>query len=121
MGGFYFRGGSDRSIFVWEREDGRHVAKRDALVGHGGPVLCLVSVVEGGGRHVVVSGSSDRTVRVWTRGGRERKCRYACVTAMEGHERPVKSLVAFALPSPSPSFGGDGDSHSHSHSHSLLN
>ncbi|KAA8540739.1 hypothetical protein F0562_024342 [Nyssa sinensis] len=86
-GSLLFSGGVDRLILVWEKVDSPdHMFVRWSLKGHKAAVLCLIYVDE-----LLVSGSSDRTVRVWQRvveGG------YCCLTVLEGHERPVKSLVA---------------------------
>ncbi|XP_019052349.1 PREDICTED: vegetative incompatibility protein HET-E-1 [Nelumbo nucifera] len=84
-----FSGACDRSILVWEREDSaHHMAVTGALRGHTGAILCLVNISD-----FLVSGSSDRTVRIWRRG---RDSRFCCLTVLEGHERPVKSLVALS-------------------------
>ncbi|XP_059638897.1 protein JINGUBANG-like [Cornus florida] len=88
-GSALFSGGGDRLILVWEREEGddhNHMMVAWSLSGHGGAVLCLMCVDD-----VLVSGSSDRTVRVWQRGTDGGFC---CVTVLEGHVKPVKSLVA---------------------------
>ena len=86
-GSVLFSGSCDRSILVWEREDSAsHMAVVGALRGHGKAVLCLFNVSD-----LLLSGSADRTVRVWRRGGQGR---YSCLAALEGHARPIKSLVA---------------------------
>ncbi|XP_043725503.1 protein JINGUBANG-like [Telopea speciosissima] len=86
-GSTLFSGACDRSILVWEREDnGNHMGVTGAMRGHKGAILCLINVSD-----ILVSGSEDRTVRVWRRGGDQR---YSCMMVLEGHERPVKSLVA---------------------------
>ncbi|KDP31001.1 hypothetical protein JCGZ_11377 [Jatropha curcas] len=89
-GSVLFSGGCDRSIMVWERkevDDNAHqMVFVEALRGHEGPILCLTNV-----DHLLVSGSSDRTIRIWEHG---KKSGYCCMVVLEGHERPVKSVVA---------------------------
>ncbi|XP_065877996.1 protein JINGUBANG-like [Euphorbia lathyris] len=92
-GSVLFSGGCDRSIVVWERKRGGaadddvdRMVFAEVLWGHGGAVLCLMNVHD-----MLVSGSSDRTVRIWQRGGDNGYC---CTVVMEGHEKAVKSLVA---------------------------
>ncbi|WCJ36176.1 Transducin/WD40 repeat-like superfamily protein [Euphorbia peplus] len=87
-GDVLFSGSSDRSIVVWERNDDDRMVFVEVLWGHAGAVLCLMNV-----QHLLVSGSCDRTVRIWQRGGR-REIGYCCMVVMEGHEKPVKSLVS---------------------------
>ncbi|GMY14999.1 protein JINGUBANG-like [Fagus crenata] len=89
-GSVLFSGGSDRLILVWEKkiEDGsNNMGFVEALWGHTGAILCLINV----GDCLFASGSSDRTVRIWQRG---MESGYQCMVVMEGHEKPVKSLVA---------------------------
>lgn len=98
-GSLLFSGGCDCWIVVWERKrekdgDGRHqMVFAEALWGHAGAVLCLITVGD-----LLVSGSADRTVRIWQR-GKENCCR--CMAILEGHEKPVKSLVAISRSSSS--------------------
>ncbi|KAH6770558.1 hypothetical protein C2S52_015361 [Perilla frutescens var. hirtella] len=86
-------GGGDGVILVWERREGGEdldFIVGCCLKGHRGGVLCLVSVND-----LLISGSSDTSVRIW---------KYEkgwCLAVMEGHCKPVKSLVAVA--------DGDGD------------
>ncbi|KAF2314137.1 hypothetical protein GH714_023644 [Hevea brasiliensis] len=87
-----FSGGCDRSIMVWERkevdENEHQMVFAEALwVMQGQYYACMT------GEHWLVSGSSDRTVRIWQKGKMEG---YSCMVVLEGHERPVKSLVAVA-------------------------
>lgn len=85
-GSVLFSGGSDGGIVVWEkREDENEVGYAESLWGHRGAILCLINA---GDRFV--SGSSDRTVRFWQRGGGG----FHCSIVLEGHEKPVKSLAA---------------------------
>ncbi|XAR50267.1 hypothetical protein NMG60_11004548 [Bertholletia excelsa] len=84
-GSVLFSGGSDSQIMVWEKENNGSddcLAVTRSLLGHAGPVLCLI-YVDG----LLFSGSSDRTVRIWRCGSTE------CLAVLEGHKRPVKSLV----------------------------
>ncbi|EEF51883.1 protein JINGUBANG [Ricinus communis] len=94
-GSVLFSGGCDRSIMVWERKEDvdehgnehNQMVFVEALCGHAGAILCLMNV-----GYLIVSGSSDQTVRVWQQYGK--KNGYCCMVVLEGHERPVKSLVA---------------------------
>lgn len=86
-------GGGDGVILVWERRDDGDEENMDFFVaccmkGHKGAVLSLVCVND-----FLISGSSDRSVRIWKYGKRfgYRGC---CAAVMEGHCKPVKSLVA---------------------------
>lgn len=90
-GSVLFSGGCDRSIMVWEKKetDGRVsncMKFVEKLRGHAGAILCLTSVDDS-----FLSGSSDRTVRIWRCG---KGSEHRCVGILEGHEQPVKSLVA---------------------------
>ena len=83
-----FSGGSDGTICQWEEKQNDIVLK-ETLRGHSGAILCLVNVGD-----LLASGSADLTVRIWQRekgdGG------YCCRGVLEGHEKPVKSLVAIS-------------------------
>lgn len=82
-----FSGSSDRSIMVWKKEEvGKQIAFVEALSGHQGAVLSLYTL-----RDFLVSGSEDRTLRIW-RGNITNG--YHCTAVMDGHRSPVKSLVA---------------------------
>lgn len=89
-----FSGGSDGTICQWEEKENGIVLK-ETLRGHSGAILCLVNVSD-----LLASGSADLTVRIWQRGKGDRYC---CRGVLEGHEKPVKSLVAVLG-------GGGGDS-----------
>ncbi|GKV14635.1 hypothetical protein SLEP1_g25478 [Rubroshorea leprosula] len=92
-GSVLFSGSCDRSILVWEREDrANHMAVTGALRGHKNAILCLINVTD-----LLFSGSADRTVRVWLRG---QEGRYCCLSVLEGHQKPVKSLAAVAEDEP---------------------
>ncbi|GFP88429.1 uncharacterized WD repeat-containing protein alr3466 [Phtheirospermum japonicum] len=73
--------GGDGVILVWERNN-----NNCCLEGHKGAVLCLVHV-----KGVLISGSSDRTVRIWGLGKDNFR---GCLAIFEGHCNPVKALVA---------------------------
>lgn len=94
-----FSGGSDGTICRWERRykcgGENDVVLVETLRGHGGAILCLANVAG----LLLASGSADLTVRIWRR---ERGSGYCCGAVLEGHEKPVKSLVAI-------SGGGGGD------------
>ncbi|KAF2307083.1 hypothetical protein GH714_024744 [Hevea brasiliensis] len=86
-GSLLFSGACDRSILVWEREDSaNHMAVTGALRGHGKAILSLINVSD-----LLLSGSADRTVRIWQQG---HDGKYCCLTVLEGHHKPVKSLAA---------------------------
>ncbi|KAK6123579.1 hypothetical protein DH2020_042668 [Rehmannia glutinosa] len=90
-GSVLFSGGGDGVILVWER-DGNNNENNDffvgcSLKGHKGAILCLVYV-----NGVVISGSSDRTVRIWKYG--KDYGGWCNLAILEGHCKPVKSLVA---------------------------
>ncbi|MED6170608.1 hypothetical protein PIB30_032775 [Stylosanthes scabra] len=96
-GSLLYSGACDRSILVWAKEEGGGGGEGEgggdgkmvvvgALRGHRRSILCLVVVMD-----FVVSGSEDKTIRVWRGfGGRE----YSCVAVLEGHRGPIKSLTA---------------------------
>lgn len=86
-GSVLFSGACDRSILVWEREDSaNYMVVTGALRGHTKAILCLINVND-----LLFSGSADRTVRIWTRGNQGQFC---CLTVLDGHRTPVRSLVA---------------------------
>ncbi|GLJ36768.1 hypothetical protein SUGI_0740670 [Cryptomeria japonica] len=87
-----YSGACDRSIIVWEREESaQHMTVVGALRGHRRAVLCLATVGE-----MVCSGSADKTVRVWRRGGGNS---HWCVAVLDGHRGPVKAISVAASPS----------------------
>lgn len=96
-GSILYSGACDRSIIVWEKVnfggggvdggDGRHMVVAGALRGHSMAILCLAVVGD-----VMVSGSADKTVRVWRRGIDGKK--YSRVGVLEGHNGPIKCLAA---------------------------
>lgn len=84
-----FSGGFDQNILVWQKEDtANHMVLSWSLKGHTGAVLCLYFVDS-----LLISGSSDRTVRIW-RSCRE--CGYCCIAVLEGHLKPIKAIVAIS-------------------------
>ncbi|KAK7318685.1 hypothetical protein RJT34_03390 [Clitoria ternatea] len=86
-GSVLFSGACDRSILVWEKEDSaNHMVVSGALRGHQKAILCLINVSD-----LLLSGSADRTVRIWKRGYDGRFC---CLAVLDGHRKPVKSLAA---------------------------
>lgn len=88
-GSVLFSGACDRSILVWEREDSaNYMVVTGALRGHTKAILCLINVSD-----LLFSGSADRTVRIWTRANQGQFC---CLTVLDGHRTPVRSLVAAA-------------------------
>ncbi|KAL3511375.1 hypothetical protein ACH5RR_030776 [Cinchona calisaya] len=86
-GSILFSGACDRSILVWEREDSaNHMVVTGALRGHSKAILCLIYEYD-----LLFSGSADGTIRIWHRGYDQRYC---CLTVLDGHIKPVRSLVA---------------------------
>ncbi|CAN4124083.1 unnamed protein product [Withania somnifera] len=86
-GSVLFSGACDRSILVWEREDSaNYMVVTGALRGHTKAILCLINVSD-----LLFSGSADLTVRIWARGNQGLFC---CLTMIDGHRTPVRSLVA---------------------------
>ncbi|XP_074288219.1 protein JINGUBANG-like [Silene latifolia] len=100
-------GGCDGAIAVWEIDDVEdRMVEIGVLEGHYGPILCLIRLDYEGNNDVgnwdlFVSGSADRTVRIW---GGWRGGFYHCLGVLEGHSQPVRS-VAVARP---PESGLDG-------------
>ncbi|KAJ8752060.1 hypothetical protein K2173_001087 [Erythroxylum novogranatense] len=88
-GSLLFSGGCDRSILAWQRDDDDHMKLVQKLWGHAGAILCLINV-----DHLLVSGSEDCTVRIWEHGKKPNG--FDCMFVLEGHERPVKSVVAIS-------------------------
>ncbi|PIA62256.1 hypothetical protein AQUCO_00200323v1 [Aquilegia coerulea] len=92
-GSTLYSGACDRSILVWEKDDGGggaesgcHMVVVGALRGHTKSILCLTLASD-----LVFSGSADKTVRIWRRGF-DRS--YSCLAVLEGHKGPVKCLAA---------------------------
>ncbi|KAI4374560.1 hypothetical protein MLD38_012541 [Melastoma candidum] len=86
-----YSGGSDGVISSW-RIDYGETELNSTLTGHVSSVLCLGTATS----NLLVSGSADRTIRVWRSGctnGRFTKVMHTCVRVLEGHGGPVKCLV----------------------------
>lgn len=79
-----YSGACDRSILVWEKDEGGDMVLVGAIRGHKKSILCLAVISD-----LVCSGSADKTVRVWR--GVER-C-YSCLSVISGHSGPVKCLT----------------------------
>ncbi|KAM0055940.1 putative transcription factor WD40-like family [Helianthus debilis subsp. tardiflorus] len=91
-GSVLYSGACDRSILVWEKGNGgesggdwRHMVVAGALRGHGMAILCIVVVGD-----LVISGSADKTVRIWRGIGGKK---YSRVCVLEGHNGPIKCLA----------------------------
>ncbi|KAG2303760.1 hypothetical protein Bca4012_062489 [Brassica carinata] len=90
-----YSGACDRSILVWERlsngdadDDGElHMCVVGALRGHTKAIMCLAVASD-----LVLSGSADKSLRVWRRGLLE-KDGYFCLAVLDGHTKPVKCLA----------------------------
>ncbi|KAJ9535859.1 hypothetical protein OSB04_un000982 [Centaurea solstitialis] len=93
-GSVLYSGACDRSIIVWEKAAGgggdggdrRHMVVAGALRGHSMAILCLLVVGD-----LVLSGSADKTVRIWRKGMDGNK--YIRVGVLEGHNGPIKCLA----------------------------
>lgn len=86
---------SERNRNFSDGGDGGHMVVVGALLGHRKAILCVRIFGE-----LVVSGSADKTVRLWRRTvGKS----YSCLGVLEGHGGPVKCLAVAAESS------GDGD------------
>ncbi|KAI3502424.1 hypothetical protein L1887_30492 [Cichorium endivia] len=97
-GSFLYSGACDRSILVWEKVpsgggdggesegEGLHMVVAGALRGHAMAILCIAVVGD-----LVLSGSADKTVRIWRRGIDGKK--YSRVGMLEGHSGPIKCLA----------------------------
>jgi len=92
----------DRSIKIWSTEDGSTTA---VLKGHkrgvwsirfspaGTPALNLTEGGSSGNRGLLVSGSGDNTVKVWSLNT------YACLLTFEGHQNSVLKVIWLPPPS----------------------
>ena len=67
---------SSSTLRVWSPADGRCLA---VLYGHAGPVLAVAALAPSGD---VLSGSGDKTIKVW-RGG-------SCIATLTGHTDTVR-------------------------------
>ncbi|XP_059148383.1 WD repeat-containing protein 41-like [Physella acuta] len=78
--------GDDNKAIIWEVQYGRQIA---TLIGHTHPItsLLLLPSVEGGDDVFIVSGSSDRQIRVWNAETGE------CVHTLTEHCGSVRCLI----------------------------
>ncbi|GJZ00179.1 JINGUBANG-like protein [Tanacetum coccineum] len=94
-GSVLYSGACDRSVLVWEKvvssddetAPAAHMVVAGALRGHSMAILCISVVGD-----LVISGSADKTIRVFRRGIDGKKYHRVCV--LEGHNGPVKCLAA---------------------------
>ncbi|KAG6547128.1 hypothetical protein Mapa_011380 [Marchantia paleacea] len=79
---------SDKTVTVWERAKAgdEHMTMAGVLRGHRQAVLCLATV-----GNIVVTGSADKSIRVWRRGSDNS---HTCIAVLEGHKGAVKTVVA---------------------------
>ncbi|KAL3679771.1 hypothetical protein R1sor_022727 [Riccia sorocarpa] len=79
---------SDKNIAVWERTavGDEHMAMVGILRGHSQAVLCMATI-----GNLLISGSADKTIRVWMRG---KDNSHTCVGVLEGHRGAVKTVTA---------------------------
>ncbi|CAH1414304.1 unnamed protein product [Lactuca virosa] len=98
-GSLLYSGACDRSIIVWKKlpnddggdggesdGEGRHMVVAGALRGHAMAILCIAVVGD-----LVLTGSADKTVRIWRKGIDGIK--FIRVGVLEGHSGPVKCLA----------------------------
>ncbi|KAL3628923.1 hypothetical protein CASFOL_027969 [Castilleja foliolosa] len=99
-GSGFCSGGGDGVILVWNNNNNNNNNNNEnenenlkssylvdcCLEGHKGAILSLVHV-----KSVLISGSYDRTVRIW---GYGKDNLGGCLVILEGHCKPVKALVA---------------------------
>ncbi|PKI34910.1 hypothetical protein CRG98_044690 [Punica granatum] len=96
-GSVLYSGSCDGAMFVWEKDDeGEKMVAVASLPGHSQSILCLASV-----SGLVLSGSADKTIRIWSGVNRN----LSCLAVLQGHQGPVKCLTAAIDPyGPSDSF-----------------
>lgn len=89
-GKFLYSAGSDGAVAVWGRRKGeKHISKLlHKITAHGQPILCLCTCKQEGG--LVLSGSADKTVRVWQIDSGDGHI--ACAGVLQGHGGSVKSI-----------------------------
>lgn len=103
-GDLLFSGGSDGAVTIWGRRKGeRHASVllcRKAAC-HARPILSLCPITsnlqEVGGLPLLLSGSADRTAKVWQiRSSADHPEGYqlSCVAVLQGHLGPVKAISA---------------------------
>jgi len=105
--GLVISGGQDNIIYAHSPTDTANPVL--TLVGHTGNV-CALSVLQTDNQLILLSGSWDKTARVWDLGSG------ACLETLEGHEQAVWAVAAFengqwltgSLPTPCPSLKLDG-------------
>ncbi|GJR61452.1 JINGUBANG-like protein [Tanacetum coccineum] len=97
-GSVLYSGACDRSVLVWEKvvssadetAPAAHMVVAGALRGHSMAILCISVVGD-----LVISGSADKTIRVFRRGIDGKKYYRVCV--LEGHNGPflmtIKSML----------------------------
>ncbi|KAI9746512.1 MAG: hypothetical protein M1818_000225 [Claussenomyces sp. TS43310] len=89
--------GTDRNIALWEPE-GNGKGVTTLLVGHTDVVNAVQFVPTPSGL-LLISGSVDRTVRIWrpkVHLGRAPELDFECIQALEGHENSVNCIAATA-------------------------
>jgi WD40 repeat protein len=104
-GSILYSGLSNKTIAVWKKQHGgggggdgndddelrgkqqhHHMVPAGLLKGHCLAVLCLSTIAD-----LLISGSADKTIRVWRR-SRGKDTLHSCISVMQGHKGPVKSL-----------------------------
>ncbi|KAJ6844683.1 protein JINGUBANG-like [Iris pallida] len=83
--GVVYCGTSDGVVSTWEMK-GWGFVHGGLLRGHKLAVLCLATA----GRSMIISGSADRTIRVWRR---EADGAHTMVSVLTGHAGPIKCLA----------------------------
>jgi WD40 repeat protein len=102
-GSILYSGLSNKTIAVWKKQHGgsggdgnnddelrgkqhHHMVPAGLLKGHCLAVLCLSTIAD-----LLISGSADKTIRVWRR-SRGKDTLHSCISVMQGHKGPIKSL-----------------------------
>lgn len=105
-GSILYSGLSNKTIAVWKKQHGggggdgndddelrgkqhHHMVHAGLLKGHCLAVLCLSTIAD-----LLISGSADKTIRIWRRGATDGL--HSCVSLLQGHKGPVKSLCTSA-------------------------
>lgn len=72
-------------IEILDQKNAKRLIVPESLTGHSGPVTCLLYIPE---NQILVSGSSDNTIRIWDLNS----FRYGCIKTLQQHTGPVIHL-----------------------------
>lgn len=95
----------DNTIGIWALNDEKQYIVKATLRGHS-HFVNAVSFLEFGGELLIVSGSTDKTIRIWGFGGGDEGIEERCV--VEGHENAVCDIVTWDGGFASASWDGTG-------------